>query len=230
MSDASIHGISLGNNDSFASANEPFWTDLRIAALIRLRAEGLKTGEIGARMGISKNAVCGKLGRLGLSVPRSGEPALPRVVPRAGTLIPWTDERVAALREGVAAGKSCELIGERLGISKSAVFNKAKRLGLTPLPRVVETARKAKPPPPAPAPKVTLPRLKCLATERPRPPQPLVCRGRVQPCSYIVSGYGRRSTFCDAPSLPGKSECLHHHTICRRPVPDNGRIGVARAA
>lgn len=42
------------------------WTDERIEELKVLWAEGLTTGEIGKRLGVSKNAVVGKAHRLGL--------------------------------------------------------------------------------------------------------------------------------------------------------------------
>ena len=42
------------------------WNDEKINRLKKLWAEGLTTGEIGKRLGISKNAVVGKAHRLGL--------------------------------------------------------------------------------------------------------------------------------------------------------------------
>lgn len=42
------------------------WTEERIEELKDLWAEGLTTGEIGKRLGVSKNAVVGKAHRLGL--------------------------------------------------------------------------------------------------------------------------------------------------------------------
>ncbi|GAA0568861.1 GcrA family cell cycle regulator [Caenispirillum bisanense] len=42
------------------------WNDERIELLKSLWAEGLTTGEIGKRLGVSKNAVVGKAHRLGL--------------------------------------------------------------------------------------------------------------------------------------------------------------------
>lgn len=42
------------------------WNDEKIAKLKKLWAEGLTTGEIGKRLGVSKNAVVGKAHRLGL--------------------------------------------------------------------------------------------------------------------------------------------------------------------
>ncbi|MCQ2965799.1 MAG: GcrA family cell cycle regulator [Alphaproteobacteria bacterium] len=42
------------------------WTDEKIADLIRYWNEGMTTGEIGKKLGVSKNAVVGKAHRLGL--------------------------------------------------------------------------------------------------------------------------------------------------------------------
>lgn len=42
------------------------WTPLRISALMALWNEGLSTSEIGHRLGVTKNAVVGKVHRLGL--------------------------------------------------------------------------------------------------------------------------------------------------------------------
>lgn len=44
----------------------PEWTPERTAALIALWSEELSTSEIGRRLGITKNAVIGKVHRLGL--------------------------------------------------------------------------------------------------------------------------------------------------------------------
>jgi len=42
------------------------WTDSRVEKLKKLWSGGLTTGEIGKRLGVSKNAVVGKAHRLGL--------------------------------------------------------------------------------------------------------------------------------------------------------------------
>jgi len=42
------------------------WTPKRVSALIALWQEGLATSEIGRRLGVTKNAVIGKVHRLGL--------------------------------------------------------------------------------------------------------------------------------------------------------------------
>ena len=48
---------------------EPTWTPERIEILVRLWEEGVTTAEIGRRIGVTKNAVIGKVHRIGL-VPR----------------------------------------------------------------------------------------------------------------------------------------------------------------
>ncbi len=59
------------------------WTDDRISKLKKLWSEGLTTGEIGKRLGVSKNAVVGKAHRLGLKsrpspIRRAGKKAEPK--------------------------------------------------------------------------------------------------------------------------------------------------------
>jgi GcrA cell cycle regulator len=48
---------------------EPTWTPERIQRLVELWEEGVTTAEIGRRIGVTKNAVIGKVHRIGL-VPR----------------------------------------------------------------------------------------------------------------------------------------------------------------
>lgn len=48
------------------------WTPKRVSALIALWNEGLSTSEIGNRLNVTKNAVVGKVHRLGL--PKRGSP------------------------------------------------------------------------------------------------------------------------------------------------------------
>jgi GcrA cell cycle regulator len=50
-----------------AAPVEPTWTPERIADLTRLWEEGITTAEIGRRIGVSKNAVIGKVHRIGLT-------------------------------------------------------------------------------------------------------------------------------------------------------------------
>lgn len=64
------------------------WTPERIAALIALWNEEITTSEIGRRLGITKNAVIGKVHRLGLPKrrPTPGEEPEPQDVVRLDSL------------------------------------------------------------------------------------------------------------------------------------------------
>ena len=71
-------------------ANEKMpWTDERVELLKKLWTEGHSASQIAARlgMGVTRNAVIGKVHRLNLSgrvtQPRSTEPRAPRKTPRA---------------------------------------------------------------------------------------------------------------------------------------------------
>ncbi len=57
------------------------WTPQRISVLIALWNEGLTTSEMGNRLGITKNAVVGKVHRLGL--PKRGSPIKQKPKPAA---------------------------------------------------------------------------------------------------------------------------------------------------
>jgi GcrA cell cycle regulator len=60
-------------------ANEPTWTDERIALLKSRFEAGLSCREIAADLGVSRNAVIGKLSRLNLTREKGGhEPRPPR--------------------------------------------------------------------------------------------------------------------------------------------------------
>ena len=60
------------------------WTTERVEELTRLWATGLSASEIGRKLGITKNAVVGKVRRLDLAMRRA--PALPKRKPNVVTL------------------------------------------------------------------------------------------------------------------------------------------------
>ena len=70
------------------------WTPKRVSALIALWNEGLSTSEIGNRLGVTKNAVVGKVHRLGL--PKRGSPIKQK--PKPAEII-----GLAALRPGMCS-------------------------------------------------------------------------------------------------------------------------------
>jgi GcrA cell cycle regulator len=61
--------VTPAHEEPIAPAKVETWTPERIADLTRLWEEGITTAEIGRRIGVTKNAVIGKVHRIGL-VPR----------------------------------------------------------------------------------------------------------------------------------------------------------------
>jgi GcrA cell cycle regulator len=83
----------------FANITNSSWTDERVALLKRHFEEGMTCSEIARAMGISRNAVIGKLSRLGLSRPKtaSGGLTLRKAAPRGPKIV--TQRRIlTALR------------------------------------------------------------------------------------------------------------------------------------
>lgn len=92
------------------------WKDERnIAKLKEMWSDGATLSEIAKEFGCSRNAVVGKLNRLGLS-----SPAIDK----------WPPEKVEKLKALWAAGVSKRVIAMELGFSKTSVFSKGTRLGL----------------------------------------------------------------------------------------------------
>lgn len=129
------------------------WTKERDYALAFAVGLGLTRSQTAQSLGISRNAVIGRVHRLGLSNPNgarsimkqtssrpltlaeivNGAAAKPvTTVPRAwpGRRRTWTDEKVSALRRRYTSGLSDKQISEELGISRSSVMNKRHELGL----------------------------------------------------------------------------------------------------
>jgi hypothetical protein len=90
---------------------------------------GLSTAEIGRLLGVSKNAVVGKIDRLELPPP-SGE-LQARKRRRSGRRPLWPANRITKLRKlwGILSKAA---IARELGISKATVFRQARRLALPP--------------------------------------------------------------------------------------------------
>ena len=77
------------------------WNDEKIARLKKLWSEGLTTGEIGKRLGVSKNAVVGKAHRLGLKgrpSPIKRQPNKPVEVKKETRVFTLTDLSAATCR------------------------------------------------------------------------------------------------------------------------------------
>lgn len=92
------------------------WTEEKTAQLKKLQADGDSAAEIAGAMGMTRNAVLGKLQRLGMA--EEFHPV-------------WTEESTAELIKLWCEGLSYRQIGARLGLSRNTVMGKGQRLRLS---------------------------------------------------------------------------------------------------
>lgn len=135
------------------------WDDPKnVTRLIEMQAEGLKYRAIGDELGVSKNAIVGKLHGLGIYKVRKGPSS------HKTTLGPqsWSIEHVALLKSMWRVAGPLIDIAKSLGRSTDQIWSKAYKIGLGPRPKfitlvkiaVVRPKPKAKPLPKTPALKV----------------------------------------------------------------------------
>ena len=93
-----------------------FWTAERVEIARDMHAKGHTCREIGAVVGTTRNAVIGKLHRLGIARPTTADQ--------------WTHDRLATLRRMHIEGATYEEISEATGFCVAACRQKASRVGL----------------------------------------------------------------------------------------------------
>jgi GcrA cell cycle regulator len=71
------------NNPTGYNGVNSTWDDERVEKLTKLWSEGLSASEVGARLGVSRNAVIGKLHRMGLAGRHYGRKMPSRAKPRS---------------------------------------------------------------------------------------------------------------------------------------------------
>ncbi len=133
------------------------WTPEMEARLRFLSTKGWSYSEIGRDLRVSRSAIAGKISRLGIArTPGDG------MARRLGALASasrsrsvWTAEMDAALREMVAQDATTRSVEHRLGVARSTVNARVKKLGLKwnrqsggqPRPRRDPSVPKPKPEP-----------------------------------------------------------------------------------
>src|SRR4030095_1529295 len=100
------------------SALPPTWTPDRIAQLKRLFDEGLTCSQIAREIDVTRNAVIGKLSRLGLNRPKNDNgyrrPSTPRSVPTRQTQVRLLRQMHAEMEAAaVRASPGCEPVNAR---------------------------------------------------------------------------------------------------------------------
>lgn len=112
------------------------WTEERVELLKRMWASEVSASDIAEAFGTTRNAVLGKIQRLGLA--DEFKPV-------------WTEEKVAQLIKCWCEGLSYRQIGARLGLSRNTVMGKGTRLNLSekypraPLPTTYKFGRSQAP-------------------------------------------------------------------------------------
>lgn len=181
------------------------WTPDKIAYLRQWWKNGKSASEIAAHIGMSRNSVVGKAQRLGLGDTRP---------PRECKV--WTPRRVAVLRRDWPT-KSASQIGEALGLSRSSVTSKARKLGLkkrSPADPARKPANRRK----SAATMVLLSNAARRnaaneATQHTTGITPGFQAPVARRCQWL-HGEPTNRNFCGAPVRPGASYCEEHFARC----------------
>lgn len=175
---------------------ESFWNDENTARAKELALQGLSGREIGEALGCSRNAVIGRLFRI-------GGPKL-KGVSRPFTYSPWSDTMLVALEDGCAKGLSAYQISALLGISRETVRDQIRRRGLTKS-KIVRARAPAQKRTWKPKPKLKpVPKRAEVACE----PRPWITRSRME-CAWPVDGEGADTRSCCNPT-DGGPYCAGH--------------------
>ena len=178
------------------------WTEETEARLRELVESGVSAAAIGEELGLAPSAVIHKMSRMGL---RSKIRCVPK--PSAGPCpTVWVTERVARLRELTEAGYSDSRIARELGVTRQAVLNKRRALGLKK-PRVVFAIERA-----PRASKVFVPSVRIfdLEPEVVENPLPLI-KLRSDQCRWPVANSGLDMLCCARHAQHGTPYCAIHH-------------------
>jgi len=181
------------------------WTEARIEQLSALFAGGMSASRIAAELGITRNAVIGKMHRLRLPPRPTGRP------PDTNGNANWTAEEIATLKARWKARAQVKMIARELGKSPGAVKGKAKRLGLTRREKV----RPRPPQQPLMAPAVYVPDVHYAATGTRKTLLQLGPHDCRWPCGHP---HELDFAFCGARQLDGRPYCEAHCAIAYIPT------------
>lgn len=190
--------------------HKTIWTDEKDARLRALWNEGVTGSQIAERMGMTKNAVIGRVHRLKLQ---------PRVSPLSTITRPWTDEEDARLAQLYGGILNLDQIGQKLDRSPASIRYRATHLGLVSKKGSAEHrarlsgARKLSPPPgpratrasaaPPSAPGTRVSGVSPACASPGVAPETLQQR-RVflgRQCKMVLSGDDEPLRFCDQPVI-----------------------------
>jgi GcrA cell cycle regulator len=187
------------------------WTQEAIVRLRDMWDQGLSTAEIGRRMGVSKNAITGKVHRLNLPTrpsPIRRDPAAPRV-----TQLNFST-RPSPIRRDPAAPRVTQLMTPQMKeiIAEAHIAEARKKRRL---PKAEERVETDEPPPPAAG---------ALTGT-----QPAKTTQRVTKCCWPSGDPGTPGfRYCEADTMSGKPYCAEHAAIAYvKPRGDAGKNDAA---
>jgi len=214
------------------------WTRDRVALLRQLWDQGLTVVEIGRRMGLNKNQVIGKKGRLQLPCRAAQRDAARR----------WTEADDVTLRRLYGGLMTAAEIASRMGRSKGAIAHRAAKLGLSAERRALPRSRGMVPQPAARSSReLPVSGARAASPSRPRAatpsgalssaverlgasPQAENLPGAVvaapprrvfshKQCQYITGNDRRSYRFCEAPVVENamgrpSAFCATHFDLC----------------
>ncbi len=226
------------------NGTDSLWTDAMIAELKRRWMVGEHADDIAEAIGVGRNALNGKVHRLGLPLRR-------RVRKRGSDAPPdrrftWSDAMKMRLKELFDAGVTCAEMGARLRVSKNAVTNQMHRMGLArPSPIIRDPNRVAQRKPPQRVIGPTLPPMASVdagtgtpqthtissAADVDAAPTPALTQSPRQ-CMFPLWPHNARPThvYCAEQRTHGSYCYAHFRRCCERVVDMRGRTILAVAA
>lgn len=193
------------------------WTDERVETLKRMWAEGQSASQIAKELGgVTRNAVIGKVHRLGLSNRVGGKdeeeaaPAAPAAAPRA-------EPTPAAARPEPAAPKAEP---PRPAAERPAAPAAAPASNVTPLPVRKAIVPAGQPLPPQPSLNEISPEALASVREVEKRARKLTLMELTErTCKWPIGDPATEDFwFCGLPSLPGKPYCEAHVGVAFQPM------------
>lgn len=165
------------------------WTPERVERLKELHAQGFSNSQIaGILGGVTRNAVIGKITRMGLAG---------RAIPSPPKSFFWSEDRVARLRE-LAGVVSAADISREMGIPTTRIHDKAQRMGISLRLPVVEKATQPQ--------RITTRIARMIADDEIPPPDArgltVVQMPTIGRCRFPKSGSGVHLLMCGEPTIP----------------------------
>ncbi len=119
------------------------WDNATLKKLKALTGKGLSTSEIGKRLGMSKNAIVGKLNRLGWNAKAGGANAVATGATEKKTVKKAPDEK-AALKVSAKKTATAKVAGEKKAEVKKTVAKTTKTVEKKPVKKAVVAEKKVK--------------------------------------------------------------------------------------